>query len=218
MSIKRKIFKKIMSINPSTRLWSLLWKYRHLFEGDKWILSYNDLDHPHRKLLIDIISKYYPFDNVLEIGCGLGSNLYLLAQKYPNIKLYGIDINSKVIEKGKMLLEENGINNIYLQQGNALKIDFINKKFDIVFSDACFLCVSPDKIQNIINEIDRLSVKAIILNEYHSEKIDFYKKCEVYWVYNYKRFFPNLIEHKITHDLWDSKNWQEYGYIMEVAK
>lgn len=218
MNIKRAILKKIMSINPSTKMWILFWKYRHFIDGNKWVLGYNDLNHPHRKKLIEVISNHYPFNNVLEIGCGLGSNLYLLAQKYPEVKFYGIDINSQIIKEGRLLLKKNKIDNIELNVGNALNINYPNHYFDLVFSDACFLCVSPNQIQKIVNELNRLSIKTIILNEYHSTKIVKYEKYKVYWVYNYKQFFPNLIEHKITHDLWDSEGWERYGYIMEITK
>lgn len=218
MNIKRQLLKKLMSINPSTRMWILFWKYRHLIDGNKWIMDYNDLNHPHRQKLIEIIGKQYPFHNILEIGCGLGSNLYLLSKKFPNAQLYGIDINSQIIKEGKKLLEQNKIKNITLKVGNALNIDYPNKYFDIVFSDACFLCISPNQIEIIVNEINRLSKKAIILNEYHSSQINRYQKYKVYWVYNYKQFFPNLIEYKITHDLWNSEGWEKHGYIMEIKK
>src|SRR4030042_430657 len=86
-----------------TKVDELFWKFRNIFDR-KWpenYISRESINHPHRKFLIDKISVYYPFENILEIGCASGPNLYLLAKKFPEIKLYGIDISKKAIEVGK---------------------------------------------------------------------------------------------------------------------
>ena len=49
-------------------------------------------DEHRNNYLISIFDKYNP-SSVLEIGCNCGNKLYPLACRYPNAKLYGIDIN-----------------------------------------------------------------------------------------------------------------------------
>ncbi|KQR69011.1 class I SAM-dependent methyltransferase [Rhizobium sp. Leaf341] len=59
----------------------------------------------------DATRKYYLFgrdtliedldagqgDRVLEVGCGTGRNLALIARRYPHAKLYGLDISSEML-------------------------------------------------------------------------------------------------------------------------
>lgn len=65
---------------------SELWATKHLREGDDSTdLSCISRNHPQRFFLIDhIASLAPPISNILEIGCGTGPNLYLLAQKFPD--------------------------------------------------------------------------------------------------------------------------------------
>jgi tRNA G46 methylase TrmB len=104
------------------KVYELFWKFRHFFDkswAERYI-SKESINHPHRKILIDIISKYYPFDSALEIGCASGPNLYLLAKKFPEVKLYGIDISKKAIEIGKKKFNKEKISNVILETGNPV--------------------------------------------------------------------------------------------------
>ncbi|MCD7110745.1 class I SAM-dependent methyltransferase [Rhizobium sp. DKSPLA3] len=61
--------------------------------------------------IYDATRKYYLFgrdtliedlkaasgDRVLEVGCGTGRNLALIAQRYPRAKLYGLDISAEML-------------------------------------------------------------------------------------------------------------------------
>lgn len=76
---------------------------QHLGEDDEWVMSYWDSqNHSHRPLLLEKIASYSP-DSVLEIGCNCGPNLYLIARRFPDIEIRGVDINPRAIEKGKEL-------------------------------------------------------------------------------------------------------------------
>src|SRR4030042_2921121 len=135
-----------------TKVDELFWKFRHIFDR-KWPESYisqESINHPHRKFLIDKISVYYPFENILEIGCASGPNLYLLAKKFPEIKLYGIDISKKAIEVGKEYFKKENINNIFLSEGKAGELKkFGDKSIDVIFTDATLIYEGPDRINLI---------------------------------------------------------------------
>jgi ubiquinone/menaquinone biosynthesis C-methylase UbiE len=78
----------------------------------------------------------------------------LLAAENPAIKLYGIDINRKFIEKGEKTIKEMGINNVFLSCGRAGSLEsFWDKFIDVVFTDAVLMYVGPDKIYNVISEM-----------------------------------------------------------------
>ena len=88
------------------------WAARHLHKGsdwksvqgtgdeDEWVMSYwGSRDHSHRTFLVEKISAYRPVSSILEIGCNCGPNLYLLAQRFPDAEIVGIDINPRAVQK-----------------------------------------------------------------------------------------------------------------------
>jgi len=217
----RKI-KRFLDKVLGTKSDELYWKSRHFF-NKKWAEKYiseESLNHPHRKFLIDKISACVPFENVLEIGCASGPNLYLLAKKFPNIKIYGVDISKKAVMTGQKWFQKQNIRNISLFSGRAENLSqFSDKAIDIIFTDAVLICIGPDKIKKLINEMLRVAKKAIILNEWHSD--DFEHFCDDHWVHNYKLLFKKFIPEekikftKLPENLWGG-NWSKFGYIIEI--
>jgi S-adenosylmethionine-diacylgycerolhomoserine-N-methlytransferase len=206
----------------SSKVDELFWKFRHFFDKS-WVESYiskESINHPHRKILIDTISKYYPFDSALEIGCASGPNLYLLSKKFPEIKLYGIDISKKAIEIGKKKFNEEKISNVILETGNPSNLKkFFNKSIDIVFSDACLIYLSPKKINSVVGEMVRIAKKAIILCEQHSDHSNSFYNDN--WIHNYKLLFGKFVSSekikftKIPKEIWGG-DWGKFGYIIEI--
>jgi ubiquinone/menaquinone biosynthesis C-methylase UbiE len=200
----------------------LYWGFRHFFDKS-WperYISKESINHPHRKILIDTISKYYPFDSALEIGCASGPNLYLLAKKFPEVKLYGIDISKKAIEIGKKKFNEEKISNVILETGNPSDLKkFSDKSIDIVFSDACLICIGPKKINSVVEEMVRIAKKAIILCEQHSDYSNSFYNDN--WIHNYKLLFGKFVSlekikfTKIPKEIWGG-DWGEFGYIIEI--
>jgi len=92
-----------------------------------------DIASPRIKQYLDAEINYtlkniQSSDVVLELGCGYGRVLKLLAQKAQNV--YGIDISSESLDLAKEYLL--GYNNIKLFQMNAKALDFKDKTFDVV--------------------------------------------------------------------------------------
>jgi len=143
------------------------WSTRHLYEED-WIESYwRSRDHPHRSFLVERISKFFP-NSVLEIGCACGPNLYHIAKKFPNAEVKGIDINPMAVQKGNGWFKEEGIFNVKLEVGSAQELkQFADKSFDVVFTDAVLIYISPEDIKQVVKEMLRIG-RIIVLNEWHS--------------------------------------------------
>ena len=196
------------------------WKNRKLKWGQDCLGSESIL-HPHRQLVIEKIANYAPFSSILEIGCAGGPNLVLLAQKFPNIKIRGLDINPKAIEIGNEYFNKKGISNVKLLLGKADELrQFQNKSFDIVFTDAALMYIGPDKIKKVAIEMVRVARKAIILVEHHSEEksaLGFYNKGN--WLRDYKKLFQSfdlrIKTTKIPPEIWGG-DWGKLGYIIEV--
>lgn len=212
------------------------WATRHLRKGDDWSKGSNDWikgywdsqDHPHRSFLIERISKFSP-NSILEIGCNCGPNLHLLAKKFPDAEIIGIDINPMAVQKGNEWLTQEGISNVKLSVGKADELgQFKDKSFDIVFSDAVLIYIGPDKIKEVITEMIRITRQALILMEWHSfdpERKDPYG-FGVYYNGCWKRDYVTLLKQfvreeqihgtKITEVVWPDKNWKDAGAVIEV--
>jgi len=143
------------------------WSNRHLYD-ESWIESYwRSRDHPHRSFLVERICRFSP-NSVLEIGSACGPNLYHIAKKFPYAKVRGIDINPMAIQKGNEWFKREGISNVKLEVGSALELEqFVDKSFDVVFTDAVLIYMSPDEIKQVVKEILRIG-RVIVLNEWHS--------------------------------------------------
>jgi ubiquinone/menaquinone biosynthesis C-methylase UbiE len=200
-----------MQLIPNSRMWQLFWQYRHLYDKDWTKIYMNDMGHPHRKVLIDTICKYIkPESKVLEIGCCTGVDLYLLNQRY-KANYYGIDISKQAITTGVNWLNE--YDNIRLHQGNATKLMFPDKSIDIVFTDACLVTMDTKTVCMVISEIKRVANRAIVLLEFNA---DIEQRDNIYWIHNFKQFFPSMRATKITKNVWNNENWIKYGYLIEV--
>lgn len=195
----------------------------------KWIQSYwASRNHPHRALLVEKIAAYSPLREILELGCNCGPNLYWIAKKIRPARMVGVDINAMAIQEGIALLHSEGIFNAELRVGSARAMgEFPDRSFDLVFTDAVLIYVAPDKIEEVIREMLRISRKALVLLEWHLERKEedpsgsgiYHKGC---WKRNYvnllSRFIPRdrVRAAKLPQQAWPEKNWRELGYIIEA--
>ena len=233
----------LMELLLGTRVREKEWATRHLRKGndwnnkrysddeDEWVLSYWDSrNHSHRSLLLEKIAAFSPISSILEIGCNCGPNVYLIAQKFPGIKIQGIDINPVAIQKGNELFASEGISNVRLSVAKADELEqFQDKSFDIVFTDAVLIYIGRDKIQGIIKEIVRVARKGLILVERHcfdsknGDPNGLGIRRHSIWQRDYvallKQFIPEgqIRVIKITEDMWPDTGWQEAGAIIEVT-
>ncbi len=139
----------------------------HAGEDNEWVLSYWDSrDHRHRPFLLEKVADFAPLSSVLEIGCNCGPNLYLIAKRFPDIEIQGIDINPMAVQRGNERFAQEGISNVKLSVGKADELrQFQDKGFDIVFTDAVLIYIGRDKIQRVIKEMVRVARKGLILEK-----------------------------------------------------
>lgn len=149
----------------------------------------------------EVLSKLN-YDNVLEIGCGVGANLYGMT-----VKIAGIDINEDAIGNAKKLLPHGEF-----KVGMAESIDYPDKSIDLILTDACLMYVPPQKIEDTVKEMLRVARKYIVMCEWHSKE----EQYNGHWVYDYQDLFKNY-ETKFTKIKgWDSTGWEEFGNIIVV--
>ena len=75
-----------------------------------------------------------PFDNVLDVGCGTGPVIELLAKKYPEKHFVGLDITPAMIEAAR----SKGLPNAEFVVGDAENLPFGDGGFDAVLCSNSF--------------------------------------------------------------------------------
>ncbi|HSU25812.1 MAG TPA: class I SAM-dependent methyltransferase [Pyrinomonadaceae bacterium] len=71
-------------------------------------------------------------DKVLEVGCGTGRNLKILASRHPKASFYGLDASAAMLENAESKLGKANIANVRLERALADDFDF-GTRFDSIF-------------------------------------------------------------------------------------
>ena len=69
---------------------------------------------------------------VLDVGCGGGHALELLAARRPDLRLHGVDLSPGQVGRARNRLGDRAT----IVEGSALKLPYASNRFDLVFSDA----------------------------------------------------------------------------------
>ncbi len=128
----------------------------------------------HQRYFYDLTRKYYLLgrdkliaqmdvqagENVLEVGCGTGRNLAILAKKFPNSNFFGLDASSVMIEESQKKVDANLLKNVELKV--ALADDFTAQKtfnsdtpFDAIYFSYSISMIPPWK-ESIANALNNL--------------------------------------------------------------
>jgi S-adenosylmethionine-diacylgycerolhomoserine-N-methlytransferase len=111
-----------------------------------------DRMYRYQRYFYDLTRKYYLLgrdrliaqmnvqagESVLEIGCGTGRNLIVLAKRFPESKFYGLDASAEMLKTAQAKIDSENLKNIMLK--TALADDFnyentfeLTKPFDTVY-------------------------------------------------------------------------------------
>lgn len=78
-------------------------------------------------------ARIQPSQNVLDVGCGTGTLTLLIRQIQPDAIVYGLDVDSQVLDIARRKIEQAG-ETIVLQQGTATCLPYPDESFDRVFA------------------------------------------------------------------------------------
>lgn len=115
--------------------------------------------------------RYPKVYKILELGCANGRNL-IVARKlfqslYNNVRLIGIDINSRAISEGQDHIIAESLENIQLENADICKTDL--KDIDIMVSVATLLYLSNKEIHVILQKLLCSDIKFFVMFEPLSE-------------------------------------------------
>ncbi|MFZ5955589.1 MAG: class I SAM-dependent methyltransferase [Nanoarchaeota archaeon] len=125
-------------------------------------------DELHNELVNAICLDKNKRLKVLDLGCGTGHGMSLMAQKFPNSRITGIDFSPKMIEKSKINLAK------YSDRIELIEMDFrnyhFNQKFDAVVSAIAIHNIQDEEKSELFERIyDSLDIGGQLINA------DFYK-------------------------------------------
>jgi 2-polyprenyl-3-methyl-5-hydroxy-6-metoxy-1,4-benzoquinol methylase len=88
-------------------------------------------EHWRQRLICDG-TKLEPGTRLLEVGCGVGAVLAVLGQEYPELQLFGVDIEPKQLDFAHIHLASAGVE-ATLVEADALALPFGDGPFDQVW-------------------------------------------------------------------------------------
>ena len=93
--------------------------------------------------LIDALNRGI---EVLDVGCGAGRALNLMAEAFPNSKFTGFDISEQALATGRAAAQEKGLTNLRFEVRDVTALDAFEQYQLITAFDAIHDQVQPDKV------------------------------------------------------------------------
>ena len=142
-------------------------------------------------------------DHVLEVGCGTGRNLEILAKKYPDSRFYGLDASEEMLRNARKRKESRGLRNLTVIRGLADRFshseDFdLEEGFDTIFLSYSISMI-PDWEDAIANSIENLkrgrSLFIVDFFDQRSMPVWFQKALQAWLRKFHVQYKPDLIPH-----------------------
>jgi S-adenosylmethionine-diacylgycerolhomoserine-N-methlytransferase len=103
-----------------------------------------DRMYRHQRYFYDLMRKYYLLgrdrllseinvqvgENVLEVGCGTGRNLTILAKRFPKANFFGLDASAEMLKTAQTKIDASNLKNVSLKTALADAFDY-RKTFDL---------------------------------------------------------------------------------------
>lgn len=94
-----------------------------------------------RKRIVELAAKQITPKNILEIGCGTGTNLKQLAKRFPQAKITGVDLSNEMLDIAKRKLTVFG-GRVNLHQ-QAYSSPIKEKSFDLIICSYSLSMFNP---------------------------------------------------------------------------
>lgn len=94
-------------------------------------------------------------DRVLDVGCGTGTLMVLIARLYPNVRLVGLDPDLRALARAQRKARRAGAS-VELDQGFSDALPYAGASFDRVFSSFMLHHLQPNEKVTALREIKRV--------------------------------------------------------------
>jgi len=210
--------------------------------------SFEKMDqmYRHQRYFYDLTRKYYllgrdrllaemdvqPGQNVLEIGCGTGRNLMILARRYPKTNFFGLDASVAMLETAAAKIAKNNIHNIILKTALADSFNYnenfrLDKPFDAVFFSYSISMIPPwrESIENALKNLKSDGTLYIVDFYDQRDLPKFFQKMLKSWLRKFHvQFWDDLIpfleslEFRGTGKLNITDLYRRYSFIVKFQK
>ncbi|XP_072050651.1 S-adenosylmethionine-dependent methyltransferase Rv2258c-like [Amphiura filiformis] len=111
--------------------------------------------------------------NVLDLGCENGVFVNILAQTFPNSRIYGVDISQDYINAGEKSAQQKGLKNAFYTCCDAAQLDAAwSNQFHYVFiSDSLHDFAYADKVLEEIHRVMNADGQLSIIDTYSHTKL-----------------------------------------------
>ena len=148
-----------------------------------------DRMYRHQRYFYDLTRKYYLFgrdrliaqmnvqtgENVLEVGCGTGRNLIILAQKNPAANFFGLDASGEMLKTAQAKIDAENLKNITLETALADTFSYretfdLAEPFDTIFFSysISMIPVWRESIQNALANLK--SGRSFYIVDFYDQK------------------------------------------------
>lgn len=93
-------------------------------------------------------------NHILDLGCGSGDLLFMALERYPNLRVTGIDFSARLLSAAKQRLQKFG-DRVTLIEEDFREFNF-NTNFDGVISSIAIHNVSHDQKQKLFGKLSNL--------------------------------------------------------------
>jgi S-adenosylmethionine-diacylgycerolhomoserine-N-methlytransferase len=170
-----------------------------------------DKMYRHQRYFYDLTRKYYLLgrdklinelklrkgENILEVGCGTGRNLAILAEKYPHTNFYGLDASAAMLETAQKKCAAKKLRNIRLE--NALADDFnfaetfeLKNPFDTIYFSYSISMI-PTWTESIQNALQNLKEnRSIYIVDFYDQRDlpDWFQRILQSWLKQFHVKYP----------------------------
>lgn len=111
------------------------------------------------------LSPFREARSVLELGCGVGRNLYVLQQRYPRMELYGVDISREGIAHASRHVHGKFL------AGDLYDLDTLlsGLEVDLIVTMGVLIHLHPDTLPALIAQVRRRARRHLVFVEQVSE-------------------------------------------------
>ena len=198
----------------------VIWRNRHLMKKN-WAENYlSTSSHAHRQRLAEFILSD-GVESVCELGCGPGANLFYLKKLNPDLRVFGVDLNSSAIKTARAFAKEEGVkwSEFMAADINKCADSFSVSSYDVVVIDAVLMFVTPLEIFDVIRLAMRVAKKKVVLHEYfYKDAIDGYFDGGR-WMYDYPAIASSIdptISFSLHSGCLSGGLWDSHGAVIEI--
>ncbi len=179
----------------------------------------------YRKKALEFLRLENKKLKVLDAGCGTGSIATELKKKYPDIDLYGIDIDEDMLLIAKAKIKKMA-SKIKLKKASIDKLPFPNNYFDAVYSSLVFHHLPGEIKPKAISEIYRVLKKngKFFISDFGKPRNIFESILPLFSVIfeegydNYKGNIPKMLEKAKFKEVKETGKYGAGGYCSIIGR